>query len=310
MRSHWPCARATRSTSAPRRSHLRAARPVVRVIRTAHRIASATRTRWDCIAQARSDQRLTQLPTYGNVEVAAPPPLHSEVRSRERALLALLVLSSVAALLLSLQSIRRAMLSRGSSAPSSIVSQWRAYAAFGVRRGPADAALTIVVFSDYQCTLCAEFEGEVGQLLTRHPDLAVVWRHYPLRGHILAFPAAKASVCAARQGQFEGMHKELFTRLATTSTSPDWLAWAARARIPSLGDFDTCLRSEIPARAVAVDAVAAESLDIVGTPLILLDSALYRGRPHDFRAVVTRRLTGERSRPGTRAPPAPARTRG
>lgn len=79
-------------------------------------------------------------------------------------------------------------------------------------RGAANPRVTIVVYSDFQCPACAQFELKAAdQLLERHPDdVRLVFRHFTINGHPLAQKAAEATEAAAAQGKFWEMAKLIF----------------------------------------------------------------------------------------------------
>jgi len=69
-------------------------------------------------------------------------------------------------------------------------------------RGRADAPVTIVEFSDFQCPYCGRAFPTVEQILKNHPnDVKFVYVHFPLDMHPWAMPSAIAAVCAANQDQ-------------------------------------------------------------------------------------------------------------
>lgn len=78
-------------------------------------------------------------------------------------------------------------------------------------RGAPMSPITIVEYSDFECPYCGraspalhrivrEFEGQV----------RLVFKHFPLSGHLHSMPAARASMAAHRQGKFWEMHDLLF----------------------------------------------------------------------------------------------------
>jgi protein-disulfide isomerase len=78
-------------------------------------------------------------------------------------------------------------------------------------RGPADARLTIVLFSDFQCPFCGRVEPTLKQLEeTFKGKVRVVWKQQPLPMHPNAMPAALASEAAREQGKFWPYHDRLF----------------------------------------------------------------------------------------------------
>jgi protein-disulfide isomerase len=79
-------------------------------------------------------------------------------------------------------------------------------------RGPADAKLTVVLFSDFECPFCSRVEPSLVQLEQAFPgQVRVVWKHQPLPMHRQAVPAALAAEAAREQGKFWPMHAKLFS---------------------------------------------------------------------------------------------------
>ena len=81
--------------------------------------------------------------------------------------------------------------------------------------GPADAPVTIVEFSDYQCPYCRRWAEQVEKpLLKRYGDkIRFVYRDFPLtKIHPYAFSAAEAADCAGAQGKYWEYHDALFAQ--------------------------------------------------------------------------------------------------
>jgi protein-disulfide isomerase len=73
------------------------------------------------------------------------------------------------------------------------------------RLGPADAPITIVAFSDFQCPFCKRFHDTTYQaLLAEYPNqIRFVYRNFPLTSiHPEAKPSAVASLCANEQNAY------------------------------------------------------------------------------------------------------------
>jgi protein-disulfide isomerase len=78
------------------------------------------------------------------------------------------------------------------------------------RTGPEHAAVTVVEYADFQCPICQSVEPAVKQLREVHPDVAFVFRHFPLEeAHPLALMAAEAAEAAGAQDRFWEMHDRL-----------------------------------------------------------------------------------------------------
>lgn len=152
------------------------------------------------------------------------------------------------------------------------------------QRGPDDAWVTVVEFSDFQCPYCAAAEPLVRQLLVDHPaDLRLVYRHFPLSFHLAAQPAAEAAECArlqgtGRDGLFWEMHDALMDAqpdLAAQQRDPGALLAivATRAGVPDLPAWQACLSGgETRPRITADQAQGAPFLQ--GTPSFVVNGRL------------------------------------
>lgn len=81
----------------------------------------------------------------------------------------------------------------------------------GPSKGPESAPITIVGFSDFECSFCGRALPTLEQLQDRYGDLVrVVFRDYILPSHRNAPMAAEAAHCAGDQGKFWEMHDQLF----------------------------------------------------------------------------------------------------
>ncbi len=78
-------------------------------------------------------------------------------------------------------------------------------------KGPENAPVTITVFSDFECAYCARLPEILDQVSAEYPaEVRIAFKHYPLRSHPFAIPAALAAVAAQQQGQFWAFHDRLF----------------------------------------------------------------------------------------------------
>jgi len=80
-------------------------------------------------------------------------------------------------------------------------------------RGPKDALVTMIIFSDYQCPFCKRVEDTLKQVATAYPnDVRMVWKDNPLPFHPRAKPAATLARMAYKKGDkaFWDMHDAIF----------------------------------------------------------------------------------------------------
>lgn len=94
-------------------------------------------------------------------------------------------------------------------------------------KGPADAKITIVQWSDFQCPFCARIEPTIDEVMkTYNGDVRVAFKHNPLASiHPRAEPAALAAEAAGRQGKFWEMHAKLFAN-SKALTDENFVKWA------------------------------------------------------------------------------------
>jgi protein-disulfide isomerase len=157
------------------------------------------------------------------------------------------------------------------------VDAWKRVAGAGHRIGPQSAPVTVVEFSDFEGPACARYANEtLPEIKKRFPDqVSVLFRHWPLRRHRLAYSAARAAECAAEQGRFEEFHNILFAGRDSLHTKP--LADFARdAGVKDLSAFERCASSSEQLPAVEADIAEAIRLGGTGTPIIVINGLMIR----------------------------------
>jgi protein-disulfide isomerase len=78
-------------------------------------------------------------------------------------------------------------------------------------KGPDNARVTIVEFSDFQCPFCAEAVAAANQIVKNFPkDVKLVFKQFPLDSHAQAEFGAEAALAAQAQGKFWEMHDRLY----------------------------------------------------------------------------------------------------
>lgn len=86
-------------------------------------------------------------------------------------------------------------------------------------KGPANAPLTIVEFSDFQCPHCAAAWPVLSQVVTSRTDARLCFMHFPLAGNPHSSSAAQATVLAQRHGKFWELHDRIFQNQQRLSTA-------------------------------------------------------------------------------------------
>ncbi len=166
----------------------------------------------------------------------------------------------------------RAITSRREPRP---VEAWEEIRGRGHAEGPSDALVTIVEFADFECPACAMFETRVlaGIRANYGSDVRIVFRHWPLGYHRFAYPAARASECAAEQGRFGEFRHQLYFGQDSLGLK-SWLEVAVASGVPDTAAFGTCNRRPGKVTAVEDDLRAAERVGASGTPAVILQGAL------------------------------------
>ncbi len=149
--------------------------------------------------------------------------------------------------------------------------------ATGPARGPADAPITIIEFSDYQCPFCRRAEPTVEQMLAQYEGkVRFVFRHFPLdRIHPQARGASEAAACAAEQGKFWEYHAALFDEGAQLDGA-GLEAAATKAGLDSAA-FETCVTDRKTQALVEADLKAGEAAGVTGTPAFFINGIPLRG---------------------------------
>lgn len=140
-------------------------------------------------------------------------------------------------------------------------------------KGSNTPALTIVEYADFECAHCRAVAPVVSELLKQHPEVRVVYKHYPLQFHAMARRAAAAAEAAGRQGKFWQMHDALFS--TQDMLSDELLLGHAKALGLDIARFHQDLNDPEIARRVEASRAEAASFGIDSTP-----SFLVNGRPY------------------------------
>ncbi|MBI4604566.1 MAG: thioredoxin domain-containing protein [Planctomycetes bacterium] len=159
-------------------------------------------------------------------------------------------------------------------------------------RGPANAPVTIVEFSDFQCPSSRKASRAVRELFARHPGkVRWVFKSFPLPFHRQAPLAHEAALAAGEWGLFWEMHDGIFKTQESLDRAR-LVDLAAGLGIPA-ADFELVLDSRAFSRAVAREAEEGRSLGVTGTPTFLVNGLrLVGAQPAEALDHVVRRALG------------------
>lgn len=143
-------------------------------------------------------------------------------------------------------------------------------------QGPANAPIQMIEFSDFQCPYCLRAYPTLMKVLQTYGDrIRFVYRHYPLKNHPQARPAAEAAQCANEQGKFWPYHNHLFS--AGNQLSDADLKQAAVAVGADPVKFNACFDSHKYSADVDTDIAAADEAGVTGTPAFFINGRMLTG---------------------------------
>lgn len=158
-------------------------------------------------------------------------------------------------------------------------------------KGPEDAPVTIVEFSDFQCPFCRRVQPTIDELQAKYGDkLRWSFKDLPLVSiHPEAQKAAEAARCAGDQDKFWEYRAKMFANNDINSALHTQTAEELGLDQPK---FQECLESGRYAEAVQADSEEAAAMGISGTPAFLINGVLLSGaQPLDaFEQVIDREL--------------------
>ena len=142
-------------------------------------------------------------------------------------------------------------------------------------RGPKNASVTIIEFSDYQCPFCQKAEDVVDQVMKTYADkVRLVYRDYPLPFHPNARPASEAAACANAQGKFWEYHAKLFHG---DGLEPEKLKTYADQVGLDRKKFDDCFEKKPFKAEIDKDVKDGEKAGVNGTPAFFINGRMLSG---------------------------------
>jgi protein-disulfide isomerase len=157
-------------------------------------------------------------------------------------------------------------------------------------KGPADAPVVIVEYTDFQCPYCARLGSTLDQVMELYPGkIKIVYKSFPLSSHKYSWQAATTAMAANKKGKFWEVYKEIF---ANYNRINDAKLKEIRNRFGlDTPEFEALMNSpEIRAR-VASDRNEGVQVGVQGTPTVFINGKrLNNKRPDGFRAAIDREL--------------------
>ncbi len=145
--------------------------------------------------------------------------------------------------------------------------------------GSADAPVTIVEFSDFQCPFCGRFvQQTMPQIKSQYIDtgkVKLVFRDFPLPFHPLAEPGAIATSCAGKQGKYFEMHDKIFANQEALSEA-SLKQWAQELGL-NLATWDKCRADPTIKQEIQKDMQDGSAAGVQGTPSFFISGHIISG---------------------------------
>jgi protein-disulfide isomerase len=150
--------------------------------------------------------------------------------------------------------------------------------------GPADAKVTIVEFSDFQCPFCSKAAEVASKVKQKYSGKGVrfVFRQFPLSFHQNAHVASQAALAANAQGKFWEYHDKLFAN--QNALDRESLEKFAKEVGLDVAKVKKALDDKTYAAQVDADLKLGEEVAVDGTPTMFLNGARI-ANPTDFDAI-------------------------
>lgn len=163
--------------------------------------------------------------------------------------------------------------------------------------GPPEAPVTLVVFSDFQCSNCGMFASNFTDLVHYNEGiLNIKFKYFPLDQHCnpllqeefhdLGCLAAYAAEAAHLQGKFWEYHDRLYTRNPNSFTEETFYEVAKTVGL-DMNIFTSDFKSEACQRKIASDIEEGIKLELDGTPSVYLNGRrVYDLRPENLNFLI------------------------
>jgi protein-disulfide isomerase len=147
-------------------------------------------------------------------------------------------------------------------------------------KGPEDAPVVMLEFSDFQCPFCARATPLIDQVLQAYPkEVKFVYKEFPLPMHPNAMPASRAAVAAQRQGKYWEMHDKLFANQG--ALQPDTFNQYAQELGLDVAKFEQDMASPEVQQQISDDMQLAQQSGVTGTPSLYLNGKKVYNRSLD-----------------------------
>jgi protein-disulfide isomerase len=145
----------------------------------------------------------------------------------------------------------------------------------GPSRGPADAPVTLVEFSDLQCPHCKEAQPTIDKLMAEEKNARLVFQNFPLSSHDWAAKAAYYGDCIGRSSPdaFWKYVESVYAAQSdiTAATADEKLTAIAEQAGVKGADTAACAAKPETAGRVQRSVALGAALEVTGTPTLFIN---------------------------------------
>jgi protein-disulfide isomerase len=162
--------------------------------------------------------------------------------------------------------------------------------------GPANAPITLVEFSDFQCPYCSAAVAQLKEVLKMYPtQVKLIFKQFPLETHPQADLAAAAAVAAQKQGKFWALHDAMFAH--PEDLSRKGILSLAQQNGLNINQFENDMDSTAVRETVVRDVQDGNQAGVEGTPSLFINGQRYNGpiTAEALKAIISGRLQFEKA---------------
>ena len=161
-------------------------------------------------------------------------------------------------------------------------------------KGPKDAKVTIVEFSDFQCPYCARAHQTMSEQVMKEYDgkVKLVYKNFPLGFHPWAEPAALATACAFEQDPdaFWKLYDYFFQNQQQLNPQnvKEKATEALKGTKVDMAKWNDCVDNKKTLAKIKADMAEGSSVGVTGTPAFIINGRKISGAQpfQNFKAVI------------------------
>lgn len=166
-------------------------------------------------------------------------------------------------------------------------------------KGSATAPITVVEYSDLQCSHCKQAHDVLDDQLYKNykpEQVRLVFKHFPLAGHDWAETAAAAVECASNQKESAFWSMQDFYFDNQNNVTKDNVKAKGSEKAKALGlnvsSFELCLSTGVAYARVQADKKEGTGIGVSSTPTLLINGRVRRGFRDfdDIKVVIDEKL--------------------